>query len=313
MSEYTTYHKTQYQDDLNYTKQFIFSFGSNYALGTRLFNKRVREATIIFYAFVRYADEIVDNPDQKMSGQTHTSIDEFITEWQEVIDQGPTSQSHPIIRSNYWLFNHYGIPFEYTFDFLGAMKQDLVKERYATYAELEHYMWGSASIVGHVMTFIIGYSRVVAFENARALGEAMQLANFLRDVDEDYQERNRVYLPQNDMQLFGVRDHMIASQHMTPELTNFIRHYIGRTEKLFDQGIQGIAYLHSGKFSILLAARMYRENIRILQKRNYDIFDTRIRLTTVHKIWMLISTLYIYPYWLLTHRFSQWYVKKEIN
>ena len=246
MSEYNTYKKTQYQSDLDYARQFIFSFGSNYALGTRLFNKRVRTATIIFYAFVRYVDEIVDNPDQKMSGQTHTSIDEFIAEWKGVTEHGPTSKNHPVIRSNYWLFTDYDIPFDYTFDFLSAMKQDLIKTRYTSYAELEHYMWGSASIVGHVMTFIVGYSDSVAFEYARALGEAMQLANFLRDVDEDYQERNRIYLPQNDIQVFAVTDDMIAGQHMTPELKNFIRYYVDRTEKLFDRGIHGIRYLHSG-------------------------------------------------------------------
>jgi phytoene synthase len=299
MSDYTTYQQTEYQNDLNYCKQFIFSFGSNYALGTRLFKRQIREATIFFYAFVRYADEIVDNPNETVNGQTHSTIDEFIAEWEEVIEKGPTKKTHQILRSNYWLFKIYDIPFDYTFDFLLAMKQDLTKERYKTYPELEQYMWGSASIVGHVMTFIVGYRDKTAFDHAKALGEAMQLANFLRDIDEDYVKRNRIYMPQDHLATFAATEQMIHDRKMTPEFHNFLKQYVEKNEKLFQLGINGIKYLKSGKFSILLASRMYRENIRILKKREYNIFESKIRLTNRHKFWMLISTTLMYPIWVL--------------
>lgn len=299
MTDYSTYQKTQYQNDLDYTKQFIFSFGSNYALGVRLFPENIREQTIIYYSFVRYADELVDNPDIKMSGQTHKNIDDFIHEWEKVIKNGPNKNTHPILRSNYWVFKNNKIPFDYSFDFLNVMKQDLEKERYKNYAELEHYMWGSASVVGHVMTFIVGYSNTIAFEHARALGEAMQLANILRDVNDDYISRNRIYLPQNDMLLFGASEKMIASKKMTPELKNFIHHYIQRTEILFSKGVNGIHYLNHGGFSVLLASRIYRENIRILKKRNYNIFGPKIRISKLTKLWMLMSNFFVYPYLIL--------------
>jgi phytoene synthase len=294
MRDYITYVKTEYQADLKYCEQFIFSFGSNYSLGVRLFNKRVREATIFFYAFVRYADELVDNPEKKMVGQTHTGLDEFIIEWKKVVASGNTLDAHPILRSTYFLFSKYDIPFKYTFDFLDAMDQDLAVSRYKNYAELENYMWGSASIVGHAMTYIVGYTDEVAFEHAKALGEAMQLANFLRDVDEDYQERDRVYLPQKDMLSFGVNEGMIAGQKMTPELRSLTEHYTDRAEELFTKGINGIKYLKNGRFSILLASRMYRENIRILKKRNYNIFGTNIRLSKSKKMQMVLSTCVLY-------------------
>lgn len=285
---------SMYSNDLAYSKQFIFSFGSNYALGTRMFPRKVREATIIFYAFVRYADELIDNPDQKMPGQTHHTLEEFIKEWKQVVKNKQAENAHPILRSNFYLFSFYNIPFEYSFDFLEAMNQDLEKARYTNYTELEHYMWGSASVIGHIMTFIVGYTNKIAFDHARALGEAMQLANFLRDIDEDYQKRNRIYLPTNDMSIFGVTEEMIANRKMTPELRNFIAHYTERTEKLFEKGMNGIKYLKQGRFSILLAARMYRKNIRILKKRNYSIFSKPIRLTRVKKGSSLASTFVLY-------------------
>ena len=110
MNDYSTYMKTEYQNDLLYCRQFIFSFGSNYALGTRLFTKRVREATIFFYAFVRYVDELVDNPHQKMPGQTHEHVNDFILEWEHVLTHEPNADTHPILRSTYWLFIEKNIP-----------------------------------------------------------------------------------------------------------------------------------------------------------------------------------------------------------
>jgi len=294
MMDYNMYKKTQYQKDLKYCSQFIFSFGSNYALGTRLFKRSVREATILFYAFVRYADELVDNPEDKMNGQTHRDLDEFIAEYKNIVIKGPSNETHSVVRGLFYLFNQYNIPFDYIEDFFTAMKQDLTKSRYQTYGELENYMWGSASIVGHVMTYIVGYTDPIAFNQAKALGEAMQLANFLRDVDEDYQERDRIYLPQNEMATFGVTEDMIASQKMTPELSNFIHHYIKKTEELFTQGINGIKYLKNGRFSILLASRMYRENIKILKRRNYDLFSEGIRLSKLKKVEILLSTFVLY-------------------
>lgn len=286
----------EYYHDLEYCKQFIYSFGSSYSLATRLLKKEAQEATIFFYAFVRYADELVDNPQSHMNGQTHTNLDEFITEYTQVITQSPNTNTSPVIRSLYNIFAKYGISFDYTTDFLAAMKQDTIKIRYKSYAELKQYMWGSAAIVGHVMTYIVGYKSEKAFEHAQALGEAMQLANFLRDIDEDFQNRNRIYLPQDDMSRFGVTEQTISNRQMTPELRNLLTVYTKRTEALFDKGMDGIKYLKTGKFSILLASRIYQEKISILKKRNYDIFSSPIKVTKNKKLKLLISTFFFYSY-----------------
>ena len=130
----------------------------------------------------------------------------------------------------------------------------------------------------------------------------MQLANFLRNINEDYQERNRIYIPQQDMTIFAVTEDMIQEQKMTKELKNLVHHYYERADTLFKKGINGIHDLVSGKFSILLASRMYRENIRILRRFNYNIFGKKIRLSRCKKIWILLTTVMIYPFWLLKNK-----------
>ena len=98
---------------------------------------------------------------------------------------------------------------------------------------------------------------------------------------------------------FGVTQEMIADQKMTPQLRNLLAYYVESTEKLFEQGIVGIKKLHSGKFSTLLASLMYREDIRILKKRNYDIFSTKIHLSKIQKARILLETIIMYSFWLL--------------
>jgi len=292
MDEYSTYLQSNYASDLAFCGQYIFSFGSNYALATRMFPADVREATIIFYSLLRYADELIDNPGVDFPGKSHNNLDEFIAEYQNVFKTGQTDSAHPIIRANYFLFQKYTIPKEYLDDFFAAMKQDATVTRYEIYKDLVGYMWGSATIVGHVMTYFTGFSDKVAFEHAQALAEGMQLANFLRDIDEDYQDRGRIYLPQQEMKLFGVTEEMIADRNFSPQLQNLIRHFVERTEKLFDAGEAGIRYLNKGRFPIRLASRIYRYNLTLLKKRNYNLFGSKIRVSRFRKMIILVKTIF---------------------
>ena len=69
-------------------------------------------------------------------------------------------------------------------------------------------MEGSAAAIGLMMLPVLetvpGAAKQ-AREPARELGRAFQLTNFLRDVAEDL-ARGRVYLPQEDLDRFGVTE-----------------------------------------------------------------------------------------------------------
>ncbi len=272
MEKYITYQSKNYCSDLEVAKKFLFGYGSNYALATSLFPKQAQEDTIIFYAFVRYADELVDNPLQEIPHQGHRNIEEYIMEWKVLIKNVPDQTTHPILRAAYWFFKKNNIPFQYSLDFLNAMYQDISKDRYQNYRELQGYMWGSASVIGHVMTYVLGYNSAYAFTSAQALGEAMQLSNFLRDIDDDYQSRKRIYLPQVDMKAFGVGEEDIKKRIMTDELRNLIKFYVEKTKALYIEGRSGITLLSSGRFPVLFALHRYRYYLTMIEKNDYNIF-----------------------------------------
>lgn len=293
MEEYITYQSKNYPDDLEIAKQFLFGYGSNYALATKLFSKQAREDTIIFYAFVRYADELVDNPDKVIPHQGHDNLEAYIRDWNQLILTIPNESTHPILRAAFWFFKARGIPFVYSTDFLNAMYQDISKHRYETYDALRGYMWGSASVIGHVMTYILGYQSEEAFKSAQSLGEAMQLSNFLRDIDDDYQTRKRIYLPELDRKAFGVSEAAIANRVMTEELKNLIIFYVQKTRALYTQGRLGIPLLASGRFPVLFALHRYAHYLTMIENNHYDIFRS-YRISKGREVWLLLQALVDY-------------------
>ena len=97
------------------------------------------------------------------------------------------------------------------------MTMDLTVERYATWDDLLDYMDGSAAVIGEMMLPILEPSDLAAATGpARDLGNAFQLTNFLRDIDEDL-DRGRQYVPQEDIARFGAD---LTQRRVTPEFVD---------------------------------------------------------------------------------------------
>ena len=170
------------------------------------------------------------------------------------------------------------------------MEQDLTQERYQDYKALENYMYGSAAVVGLIMSHIIGY-RDGALPYAVKLGEAMQLTNFIRDIDEDFVERGRIYMPLDDLQKYHIEAKDIAEKN-TEKLQPFLVDYIKKTDALYHSSMPGIHLLKSGKFSVLFAHNLYRAILRKIEKNNYDVFSGKLRTNEYDKGIILIKTLW---------------------
>ena len=291
------HHNTDYEyfvQDILYAKKFLDYFGTNYSLGVRLLPKEYRESTTLLYAFVRYADEIIDNPEVDFFGKQHFSLQEFEDDWNRVMVDGINEYTHPIFRGMYMIAQQHAIPLQYSMDFIAAMKQDITQKRYHSYQDLESYMYGSAVVVGYMMSCILGYEGEHALPHARSLGEAMQLTNFLRDIDDDYRTRDRIYLPQQTFTLWGVHESDIEKRIMNDQLQAYVKFYVDKADELFKHGINGIKYLSKGKLSVLIASHIYRYHLTILRKNNYDIFSGEVKISKFRKCIILIKTLFSY-------------------
>jgi phytoene synthase len=261
--------------------------GTSYYLATLFLEKRLREAVFVLYAFVRIPDEIVDNPPP---GADPTALlTAWKNDWILCYDTGESTDD--ILRATRELFLTYHIPFSLSIEFIDAMITDLTVTRYEDYAALRRYMRGSALVVGVMLTYIFGFKNEHAFPHAEALGEAMQLTNFLRDVREDYDERGRIYLPQDLMAAQGVTEAMIAHHAATPEFTALMKELIAIARRRYRDAELGIALLHpSARRAVTLAARFYEAILDEIEAARCDVFARRVRTSRWRKFAIMVKT-----------------------
>jgi hypothetical protein len=123
------------------------------------------------------------------------------------------------------------IPVDYFTAFLHSMRMDLTVTEYADYPALYEYVYGSAAVIGLQMIPILEPSAPEAFERAKDLGVAFQLANFVRDVGEDL-DRGRVYLPLDELAACGVTRGDLEARVATPAVKDALRFQIARVREL---------------------------------------------------------------------------------
>lgn len=260
-------------------------YGTSYYFATRLFPRDLRFATHALYAFFRIPDEIVDTKD---ASDKSARLLAWREAWKEAYTTGASHDS--VLFATAWVFRRFSIPFECSEAFLRAMEQDLEKRRYATYEELRTYMYGSAAAVGLMMTYVIGFSDPRALARAEALGYAMQLTNFLRDIREDDEERGRIYLPQDELVLFGLSDSDIRDRCVDARFQAFMRFQVARADQLYEEANQGISLLsRRGRLGVRAGSDLYRMILRKIEQQQYDVYSQRARTSLFEKIGCVLT------------------------
>ena len=169
-------------------KNFYYSFV--------LMGKDQKNAMCAVYAFMRYCDDLSDEP-----GATRGAMDR----WREALTEALAGRpdSNPAWPGFLDAVARYGIPHRYFFEMIEGVASDLEPRTIATFDELYQYCYRVASVVGLTTIHIFGFTSPEAIPLAEKCGIAFQLTNILRDVREDA-EVGRVYLPAEDLARFGV-------------------------------------------------------------------------------------------------------------
>ena len=257
--------------------------GKTYFLATLLLPKAKRPFVHALYGFARYADEIVDDLASELSIEEKAEV---LSTWGNTVladlKKG-TSDDH-VGRALIDTVKHFNIPHEHFEAFLHSMTMDLTVQEYETYEDLLEYVYGSAAVIGLEMVPILGPLHNDAYEAAKKLGIAFQLANFIRDVDEDL-DRGRVYLPIKELAQFGVTREMLEERVLTPEIVEALKFQIARVRQLQAEAAPGIAMLEaSSRPCIEAASTLYCGIVDEVEKIGYDIFNQRAKTSTGRRI-----------------------------
>ncbi len=254
--------------------------GRTYFLATRLLPLERRSAVHALYGFARWADDIVDDLDGRL---TPVARDRLLKRLESDLAQGLRTGAgdEPVVRAVADTAARYDIEPTLFSDFLASMRDDLSVTDYPTYADLRAYMHGSAAVIGLQMLPVLGtvVPREEAAPHAAALGVAFQLTNFLRDVGEDL-DRGRVYLPADLLAAHGVDRPLLEWSRRTGRRDPRIRAALvaaeAMTRDVYRQAEPGIAMLDPRvRPCIRTAFVLYGGILDAIARRRHDVLHGR--------------------------------------
>jgi len=267
--------------DFRYAEESIRRGSKTFYFASRFMKREFRDAFYAVYAFCRHTDNLIDDNDGNPGMQT-ALIQEWERKFREAHRNGYSSD--PILGAFVCTMRKYGIPIEYPLDLIEGVAMDIRKKEYATFSDLKSYCYRVASVVGIMLTYVMGVGNLEeAKKHAAKLGIAMQLTNILRDVGEDAR-MGRVYFPKDELAEFGLTIHDILGLRKTKQFIEFIKFQVERARRYYQEAVNGIAMLHKEVRTVItLAFTLYREILKVIEENDYDVYGKRAYVNILRK------------------------------
>ena len=273
--------------DYRHCRELAAEHGRTYFLATRFLPPDARPAVHALYGFTRTADDIVDDEQADVQSKTEGLL-QLTDQWRAaLVDEARATDPtvDPSVRAAADVARRYAMPSEWFEAFLHSMAMDLTVTGYATEADLDEYVHGSAAVIGLMVTPIIGTvgPRAAAEPAAAELGVAFQLTNFLRDVGEDLR-LGRVYLPADVMAAHGVDRELLAAQDgrspIDPRVRALMVDRIAYTRDRYRTAAPGIDLLAPrGRRCVRVAYQLYGDILGAIEQADYQVFGPRVRVS----------------------------------
>lgn len=284
----TPVHATPTVDEAyRHCRRITHRFGANFSVGFRFLPREKRRAVYAAYAFCRYADDIADDPGRDIGAR----LDAWEEELERCYERAPT---HSITVALSDALDRFPIPKEGFRDLIIGCRQDLVKKRYETVDELLEYCRLVATSISNISLSIFGHRSPSAIEYGRHLSTALQLTNITRDIGDDL-ERDRIYLPCEELDRFGVTEAGLFAREETPAVRALIEFQIDRALSYFEQAQPLLRELSpDARFPTLLMGGVYATVLQKLRRDPCRPLRSRLSLSTPQKISVVLSRV-IHP------------------
>jgi 15-cis-phytoene synthase len=235
----------------------------NFAYGIMVLPKEKRRAIAAIYAFAREVDDIADGDLPSAEKRARLEALRAKLDGEQLVALADARA-------------RFGIPHASLSRLVDGGLQDLEQTRYATFDDLRGYCEKVAGAVGIACVAVYGSGDV---ERANTLGIALQLINIMRDVQEDA-ELGRVYLPQDELQRYGVDE----LRH-TPEFVELMRFQAQRARAHLAEGLRLLDSLdRRSALCVSTFAGLYSGQLDRMEANDFDVFDKSCRLSTRAKL-----------------------------
>ncbi|MEI8197770.1 MAG: squalene synthase HpnC, partial [Phycisphaerae bacterium] len=184
------------------------------------------------------------------------------------------------------------IPAQPFLDLIDAFEQDQRVLRYETFAQVVDYCRRSADPVGRLVLYMCGYRDTQRQQLSDRTCTALQLTNFWQDVRRDILERDRIYLPRESMERFGVTEAQLREGRCDENYRRLISFEVARTAALFDEGEKLLPLLdRKYRGQIALFGQGGRAILHAIRKQGYDTLTRRPRLGKLQKLRLMLGAL----------------------
>jgi len=261
-------------------RKIAHRYGSNFSVGFRFLPPVKRKAVYAAYAWCRWADDIADEPSDSAE-----SVLDRLAAWQSELEATYAgSPSHPITIALADALRHFAIPKSAFVALIDGCRQDMIKTRYQTFDELLQYCELVASSISDISLAIYGYRTPAALKYGRNLATALQLTNVTRDVGDDL-DRDRVYLPQDELARFGVMESDLFARKENDAMRRLIDFQIERASSYFRAAEPLVHELSfDARFPTLLMGGVYATVLARLRRNPLVVLRKRLSLSRVEKI-----------------------------
>ena len=243
-----------------------------------------RSALFALYAFMRLVDNISDEPGDLDSKRRE------LARWRGMLDNAIAgrTEGHEILPGLRDTITRFEIPTRYFHDLILGAEMDLTVSSYATFDRLSEYCYRVAGTVGLTCLHVFGFQNPRDPDLAERLGLAFQLTNIIRDIRSDF-EMGRVYLPQEDLERFGVRQTDLRGP-VTAQLRELLEFEADRAWRFYEEGAPLVRRVDSNSRATLWAlVRTYSTLLARIEERDFDVFTSRISLSSAEKVQYLLT------------------------
>jgi hydroxysqualene synthase len=258
----------------------------NFPVGSAFLPRALRPHMAALYAFARVADDFADEP--AFAGRRAAELDR----WEDLLFGCFHGDSeHPVFIALTETVRRFDLPLAPFTDMLAAFRMDLRSRRYATFADLMAYVERAAQPIGRLILYVFGARDAERLRYGDELATALALTSFWQDTRRDL-ERDRVYIPQEDLQHFGVPEEDLHARRQTPALQALFRFETARTRAIFERA-RPLLGRAPRELAVELGLFYYggRRALAKVEAQSADVFGPRAHLTAVDKAWALARSV----------------------
>jgi phytoene synthase len=249
----------------------------NFPVASILLPRRMRPHIAAIYAFARTADDFADEPGRDPHERLRL-LDDFEARLHALASGHGVAPDDNIFVALRDTIERCHLPVQLLSDLLSAFRQDVLVDRYETWADVDDYCRRSANPVGRLVLKVAGVHSEAADRASDAVCTALQLANFWQDFGRDW-TNGRLYVPLEEMRRHGASEKDLDATAMPDSWRSTMRACVSRTHELFARG-RPVADHVTGRLRLELRAT-WLGGVRILEKieaLGYDTLHRRPKL-----------------------------------